>query len=161
MVSAAGFTMAEVPVNHRARQAGASKYGLSRTFRVILDLMTVLYLRRYGDRPMHLFGSLGIISGTLGFIAAALLVIPKIWGGITGGMAGFRAVRIGERPLLTLSVLLIFIGVQFLVMGLLAELMVRTYYESQGKAVYHVREIATHPLPAESAARRKKDIEQP
>lgn len=141
MVNNAGFSMAEVPVRHRARVAGQSKYGLSRTFRVILDLITVLFLRRYSDRPMHLFGGIGIISTVLGTVIAVYLALLKLWGAVTGGAEGFRAVRIGDRPLLMLAVLLVFIGVQFLVMGLLAELIVRTYYESQDKAVYHVQQV--------------------
>lgn len=143
MVSSAGFSMAEVPVSHRSRVAGQSKYGLSRTFRVILDLITVLFLRRYSDRPMHLLGSIGIISTAIGSVIAAYLAFLKLWGAVTGGAAGFRAVRIGDRPLLMLAVLLVFIGAQFLVMGLLAELVVRTYYESQDKSVYHVQQVIT------------------
>lgn len=141
MVHFAGFSMAEVPVNHRPRVAGDSKYGLSRTFRVVLDLMTVLFLRRYGDRPMHIFGQLGIASGALGVLLGGWLTGTKLWAGITGGMDAFHETQIGERPLLLLSVLLMILGVQFLVMGLLAEMNVRTYYESQNKPVYHVREI--------------------
>jgi glycosyltransferase involved in cell wall biosynthesis len=141
MVNFAGFSMAEVPVKHRARVAGISKYGLSRTFRVILDLITILFLRRYSDRPMHLFGSLGLISGGLGTFIGLYLVALKLWAGIVGGAAGFRSVQIGERPLLQLAILLVIIGVQFLVMGLIAELNVRTYYESQNKSVYYVQEI--------------------
>lgn len=141
MVSFAGFSMAEVPVSHRARVAGASKYGLSRTFRVILDLITVLFLRRYSDRPMHLLGGIGIISTGMGTLIAAYLALLKLGGALSGGAAGFRAVRIGDRPLFMLAILLMVIGVQFLVMGLLAELIVRTYYESQDKAVYHVQQI--------------------
>lgn len=143
LASSAGFIMAEVPVNHRPRVAGNSKYGLSRTFRVILDLMTILFLRRYSARPMHLFGGVGIISAVLGGIFGFSLAAAKILAGIQGGMDGFRAYRIGDRPLLMLSVLLIILGVQFLVMGLLAELVVRTYHESQNKPVYHIKEILT------------------
>ncbi len=141
MVSFAGFSMAEVPVSHRLRTAGESKYGISRTFRVILDLITVIFLRRYSDRPMHLLGGIGIISTVIGSLFAAYLALIKFWGLLIGGLEGFRAVRIGDRPLLMLAILLVFIGVQFLVMGLLAELIVRTYYESQGKAVYHVQQV--------------------
>jgi glycosyltransferase involved in cell wall biosynthesis len=140
LASSAGFTMAEVPVSHRPRVAGRSKYGLSRTFRVILDLMTIHFLRRYGARPMHLFGGVGIISTAGGVALGAYLAGLKIWAGIQGGLAGFRAERIGERPLLMLAVLLVILGVQFLVMGLLAELIVRTYHESQQKPIYSVRE---------------------
>ncbi|MCI0394676.1 MAG: glycosyltransferase family 2 protein [Chloroflexi bacterium] len=141
LASAAGFTMAEVPVSHRPRVAGKSKYGLSRTVRVLLDLATILFLRRYSARPMHLFGGLGILSSGLGFLFGLYLAGIKIWAGIEQGAAGFRSVRIGDRPLLMLAVLLIILGVQFLVMGLLAELVVRTYHESQNKPVYHIREI--------------------
>ncbi|MDT8304355.1 MAG: glycosyltransferase family 2 protein [Anaerolineae bacterium] len=143
MISFAGFGMAEVPVAHRARVAGDSKYGLSRTFRVILDLFTVLFLRRYSDRPMHLFGGIGIIAGGLGGLIALYLTLLKVAGGIRGGWEGFHAVQIGDRPLLLLAVLLLLIGIQFLVMGLLAELVVRTYYESQGKPVYYIRDIVS------------------
>lgn len=164
MVNAAGFSMSEVPVSHRARTAGASKYGLSRTFRVILDLITVLFLRRFSDRPMHLLGGIGIVSSGLGAFFGAYLAFIKLWGGITGGMEGFRAVRIGDRPLLMLAVLLMFIGIQFLVMGLLAELIVRTYYESQGKPVYHVRQIVNHAETQDEAVdpetRRRKEKEE-
>ncbi|MFZ0546732.1 MAG: glycosyltransferase family 2 protein [Candidatus Promineifilaceae bacterium] len=143
LASADGFVMTEVPVSHRPRVAGTSKYGLSRTFRVILDLMTILFLRRYSARPMHLFGGVGLISAVVGLLTGFYLTVAKIWSGIQGGMDGFRAYKIGDRPLLMLAVLLIILGVQFLVMGLLAELVVRTYHESQNKPVYHVKEIIT------------------
>lgn len=146
LASSAGFVMAEVPVNHRPRVAGTSKYGISRTFRVILDLMTILFLRRYNARPMHLFGGVGIVSAVLGGLIGSFLAAAKIAAGIEGGVEGFRAYRIGDRPLLMLSVLLIILGVQFLVMGLLAELVVRTYHESQNKPVYHVKEVLTPQL---------------
>lgn len=141
MIHFAGFSMAEVPVNHRPRVAGDSKYGISRTFRVILDLLTVLFLRRYQDRPMHIFGQFGILFTTLGLILAGFLGGSKIWAGLVGGWAAFHATEIGERPLLLLAVLLIILGTQFLVFGLMAEMNVRTYYESQNKPVYHVREV--------------------
>jgi glycosyltransferase involved in cell wall biosynthesis len=141
MVSAAGFAMSEVPVSHRPRMAGSSKYGLSRTFRVLLDLVTVFFLRRYGDRPMHLFGGAGFIAGGLGFLIGLYLAGTKILAGVTGGWPGFHSVQIGDRPLLLLAILLIILGSQFLVMGLLAELVVRTYYESQNKPVYHIAAI--------------------
>ncbi len=141
LAGAAGFTMAEVPVSHRRRVAGDSKYGISRTFRVILDLMTILFLRRYSARPMHLFGGVGIVSVMLGVLFGLYLATIKIWAGIQDGAEGFRSVQIGDRPLLTLSVLLIILGVQFVVMGLLAELVVRTYHESQDKPIYYIRDI--------------------
>ncbi len=141
MVNFAGFTMTEVPVNHRPRVAGTSKYGISRTFRVILDLFTILFLRRYSDRPMRLFGTLGILLGGTGGLLGLYLASLKLWAGVERGIAGFQAMQIGERPLLLLAVLLIILGAQFLMMGLIAELIVRTYYEVQGKPVYYVREI--------------------
>ena len=150
LVNFAGFTMSEVPVNHRARVAGQSKYGLSRTFRVILDLFTIHFLRKYGDRPMQLFGRWGIILFALGALIGGYLAGLKLWAGITGGMAGFNAMQIGDRPLLLLAVLLVILGVQFVVMGLIAELVTRTYYETQGLRVYRVREVVGRE--AESSA---------
>ena len=138
LIHSAGFNMTEVPVNHRPRVAGVSKYGLSRTFRVLLDLATVTFLHRYGSRPMHLFGGVGFGAGALGILFCLYLGGTKLWSLATGGLEAFRANRIGERPLLLLGVLLIILSVQFLIMGLLAELMARTYYESQGKAAYHI-----------------------
>ena len=141
LVNNMGFTMAEVPVNHRARHAGESKYGISRTFRVIVDLATVVFLRNYGDRPMHLFGMLGMVFSGVGGLFLAYLAFLKVWAGITGGWEGFQAMEIGNRPLLSLGILLFILGVQFLVMGLIAELIVRTYYETQNKTVYRLRHV--------------------
>lgn len=141
LIDDAGYTMTEIPVNHRPRVAGESKYGLSRTFRVLLDLSTVLFLRNYGDRPMHLFGKLALTSGLLGFLLAFWLTGQKMWAGLIGGWAGFHAYQIGERPLLLLGILLIIVGVQFLVAGLTAELLIRTYYEAQDKPVYRIKRV--------------------
>ena len=149
LCSFAGFTLCQEAVNHRARVAGESKYGISRTFRVIVDLFTILFLRRYSDRPMHLFGNIGIPLGTVGFLMLLILGFSKIWAGISGGWDGFHAYRIGERPILLLGVLLVILGVQFIVMGLLAELIVRTYYETQGKTVYYIRQF----IPSEEKER--------
>lgn len=146
MCAFAGFSLSEVPVNHRARVAGVSKYGISRTFRVIVDLFTILFLRKYSDRPMHLFGNIGIPMAGIGFFMLFILAFSKIWAGITGGWAGFHDYQLGERPLLLLGVLLVILGVQFVAMGLLAELIVRTYYEAQGKTVYYVRQFVPADL---------------
>jgi len=127
-----GITLAEVPVNHRPRTQGEAKYGkfgLDRSFRVILDLVTVYFLLDFFGRPMHLFGGMGLVSGALGVLIGLYL----------SGVKLFLGQDIGDRPLLLLAVLLAMIGVQFLAMGLLGELMVRTYYESQNKPIYHVR----------------------
>ncbi len=126
-----GVSISEVPVNHRPRTAGKSKYGISRTVRVILDLITVKFLLSFSTRPIQFFGLLGIVSGAVGVIIGLYLTILKY----------FYHQSIGGRPLLMLAVLLIFIGVQFVSMGLLGELMARTYHETQGKRIYWIREI--------------------
>lgn len=126
-----GVTVAEVPVPHRARQYGRSKYGIDRTFRVILDLMTVRFLLGYATRPLHVFGGIGMLAAGLGVLVGLYLTYVKV----------FLGQDIGDRPLLTLAVLLVIVGVQFVAMGLLGELVVRTYYESQNKPIYVVREV--------------------
>jgi glycosyltransferase involved in cell wall biosynthesis len=125
-----GVRIAEVKVNHRARVAGTSKYGISRTFRVILDLITVKFLLQYSARPIHFFGGIGMASGVIGFLIAFVLTIQRF----------FFAVPMGDRPLLLLAILLMFIGLQFITFGLLGELMTRTYHEAQNKPVYVVRQ---------------------
>jgi glycosyltransferase involved in cell wall biosynthesis len=126
-----GVRIAEVKVNHRARVAGTSKYGISRTFRVILDLITVKFLLQYSARPIHFFGGIGMVSGVVGFLIAFVMAIQKF----------FFDVPMGDRPLLLLAVLLMFIGLQFITFGLLGELMTRTYHEAQNKPVYVVRQM--------------------
>ena len=130
LASQVGGTVAEVPVNHRARQFGRSKYGISRTVRVLLDLVTVWFLGSYSTRPIHVFGTLGLVSMFLGVLAGLYLTFVKI----------FAGQDIGGRPLLLLAVLLVVIGVQLVTMGLLGEMIIRTYFESQGKPIYIVRE---------------------
>ncbi|MFT5195514.1 MAG: glycosyltransferase involved in cell wall biosynthesis [Cellvibrionaceae bacterium] len=147
MVNNAGYTMVEVPVNHRPRVAGVSKYGISRTFRVLLDLVTVLFLRSYADRPMHFLGWIGIFSGGGGLGILSILGLRKLYLGFAEGWDAFYAYQIGSRPLFLLGILLIILGVQFLVTGLVAELVVRTYYESQNKTVYKVKTIIGKEMP--------------
>ena len=125
-----GVRIAEVKVNHRARVAGTSKYGISRTFRVILDLITVKFLLQYSARPIHFFGGIGMASGVIGFLIAFVMLIQKF----------FFDIPMGDRPLLLLAVLLMFIGLQFITFGLLGELMTRTYHEAQNKPIYVVRQ---------------------
>jgi glycosyltransferase involved in cell wall biosynthesis len=137
MASWVGVTMAEVPVNHRPRRFGKSKYGISRTFRVILDLITVRFLLSYSTRPIHIFGSLGLLSFLVGLGMGIYLSVLKL---ATGQ-------EIGGRPLLMLSVLLMLVGVQMVAMGLLGELIVRAYHESQNKPIYTVRQIIDHSRP--------------
>jgi glycosyltransferase involved in cell wall biosynthesis len=126
-----GVEVAEVPVNHFARRFGKSKYGLGRIIRVILDLLSVKFLLDYATRPMQIFGLLGLLSLIAGTALAAYLSYQRL----------FEAVPLRDRPILLLAVLLIVIGVQLLVMGLLGELVVRTYHETQNKTIYMVREI--------------------
>ncbi|OGQ49284.1 MAG: glycosyl transferase [Deltaproteobacteria bacterium RIFCSPLOWO2_02_56_12] len=133
-----GARIAEIKVHHRPRRWGRSKYGIARTFRVILDLLTVKFLLSYATRPLHIFGLVGLISGALGFLIAVYLTIGKI----------FYQLDIGGRPLLLLAVLLIVIGFQFVTMGLLGEMLARTYPESQDKPIYVIKEILDEGKPA-------------
>jgi glycosyltransferase involved in cell wall biosynthesis len=126
-----GVSIREVVVNHRARQHGTSKYGISRTIRVVLDLLTVKFLLSYGTKPLQIFGLVGGSMGFGGFLIAAWLAYQRLF--------GFQP--IANRPLLLLGVLLIFTGVQLITVGLLAELITRTYHESQDKPTYVVREV--------------------
>lgn len=130
-----GARIAEIPVNHRARRFGTSKYGISRTLRVILDLLTVKFLLGYAKRPIHLFGTVGLLSSGLGALLLAYITFERL----------FRHVPMGNRPLLSLGVMMVIIGLQFLVFGLLAEVLARTYYESQNKPIYAVRKIFERP----------------
>ncbi|HEC26041.1 MAG TPA: glycosyltransferase [Gammaproteobacteria bacterium] len=126
-----GVTIAEVKVNHRPRVAGSSKYGISRTIRVVLDLVTVKFLLSYSARPLQFFGLIGIPCGVVGFGIAIYLTIQRL----------FFDTPLSDRPLLLLAVLLIFTGLQFVMFGLLGELQTRTYHETQSKPIYVIREI--------------------
>lgn len=126
-----GVKVAEVKVNHRPRVAGISKYGIDRTIRVILDLITVKFLLSYSTSPIQIFGLLGFMSGGFGFLLALWLSFQKLILGLP----------LGNRPALLLAVLLILVGVQLISIGLLAEMLSRTYHESQGKPTYVVRDI--------------------
>lgn len=124
-----GVRILEMPVNHRARQFGTSKYGIGRTLRVVLDLMTVRFMQTYLVRPMQVFGLAGLASFAAGFSICAWLVLDKL----------IFAHRLSDRPLLLLGALLIMVGVQLLSLGLVADVVSRTYHESQGKRPYYVR----------------------
>lgn len=130
VASAIGVKIAEVKVNHRARVAGESKYGISRTFRVILDLVTVKFLLKYSSRPIHFFGMPGLALTSIGGLGVSYLVFGKLFFGMS----------IADRPLLMLSILLLILGVQFILFGLIGEMQTRIYHESQDKPVYYVRE---------------------
>jgi len=145
IASEQGVRIAEVVVNHRARKHGASKYGISRTIRVVLDLLTVKFLLSYSTRPVQIFGLIGLAMGLPGGLILAYLAAVKI----------FAGEAIGNRPLLLLGVLLVFTGVQLITLGLLAELQARTYHESQDKPTYVIREVReSHPQPVTTGLHR-------
>lgn len=135
LASENGVRIAEQVVNHRARKFGKTKYGISRTIRVVLDLVTVKFLLSYSTRPLQMFGLIGMLMGGLGTAVLMYLAYVKY----------FQAEGIGNRPLLMLGILLVFTGVQLLTVGLLAELQARTYHESQGKPTYVIRQTLEHP----------------
>lgn len=142
LASRMGVRVAEMPVNHHARKYGTSKYGISRTIRVFLDLMTVSFLLTYDTRPIQVFGSLGLLTTGLGILIGIYLSLVKL----------FLGQNIGDRPLLMLAVMLVIVGIQFISTGLLAEVQARTYYEAQDKPIYAIREILgddeTAPAPS-------------
>jgi len=131
VASSLGVTLTEVKVNHRPRRFGRSKYNLFRLPRVILDLLTVKFLLSYSTRPLQIFGLLGLVSGATGFFIALWLSYQRL----------ILKISSANRPILLLAVLLMVIGVQFITLGLMAEIMVRTYHESTGKPIYHIREV--------------------
>ena len=126
-----GARITEIPVKHHSRQFGKSKYGLDRTFRVVMDLLTVSFMRKFLTRPMHVFGLFGLLSLLSGMSIGLYLVVLKL---------GFGE-DIGQRPLLILAVVLFLAGLNLFSFGLLAEISMRTYHESQGRPIYRVREI--------------------
>ncbi len=126
-----GARIAEIPVKHHSRQFGKSKYGLDRTFRVVMDLLTVSFMRKFLTRPMHVFGLFGLLSLLSGLSIGLYLVVLKL---------GFGE-DIGQRPLLILAVVLFLAGLNLFSFGLLAEISMRTYHESQGRPIYRVREV--------------------
>jgi glycosyltransferase involved in cell wall biosynthesis len=131
IASEMGVRIEEQVVDHRARMHGTSKYGLSRTVRVLLDLMTVKFLLSYSTRPLQIFGLIGLVVGTLGLLLCGWLSYLRLFGHQS----------LSDRPILMLGVLLVFTGVQFLTIGLLAEMQARTYHESQSKPTYVIRDI--------------------
>ena len=136
IASEQGVRIAEVVVNHRPRRHGRSKYGISRTVRVILDLATVKFLLSYSTRPLQIFGLVGLLMGAAGTLITGWLGYIRLFGGLA----------IGDRPLLLLGILLLFTGLQLVTLGLLAEMQARTYHESQGKPTYYIRELLDTPI---------------
>ena len=144
IASEQGVAITEVVVNHRARRYGRSKYGIGRTVRVILDLLTVKFLLSYSTRPLQIFGLIGFAMGLLGT-------------GIVGWLAYVRLTgqeSIANRPALLFGILLVFTGLQLVTLGLLAELKARTYHESQKKPTYAIREILEAPATEQMRASR-------
>jgi len=136
LASEMGVRIAEQPVNHRARVQGRSKYGISRTIRVILDLLTVKFLLSYSTRPLQMFGLIGGAMGLTGVFMLSVLGLLRVLG----------YVSLNERqPLVLAGILLAFSGLQLVTLGLLAELQARTYHESQGKPVYVIRQVLEDP----------------
>jgi glycosyltransferase involved in cell wall biosynthesis len=124
-----GARITEVKVNHHPRRFGSSNYGIDRTFRVLMDLLTVWFMKRFLTRPMHVFGFGGLVGMGLGLLVSLWLVAEKL---LFGG-------DIGDRPLLLLATISFLAGIQLFCFGLLAELQMRTYHESQGRPIYRVR----------------------
>lgn len=126
-----GINVTEIPVEHYSRKRGRSKYGLGRTMKVFLDLITVKFLLDYATRPLQIFGLAGILSFFIGMAISIYLTVLRL----------FYGQGLSDRPILLLGILLIILGVQLILMGLLGELIVRTYHESQSKPIYAIREI--------------------
>ena len=126
-----GARITEVPVNHRARLHGRSKYGIGRTLRVVLDLITVRFIQNYLTRPMQVFGLLGLLLSSAGTLISVWLAVEKLV---------FHK-NLADRPLLLLGILLIMVGVQLLSFGLMADIVARTYHEAQGRRPYFIRNI--------------------
>jgi glycosyltransferase involved in cell wall biosynthesis len=143
IASTVGVSIAEVPVNHRPRTHGRSKYNIFRAVKVALDILTVKFLLSYSTRPLQIFGLFGLLSGGVGSILLLVLGYQRL----------VLKISMANRPLLLLSILLTILGIQFITLGLLAEIMVRAYHEATGKATYVVREVL-ESRPARSRSRR-------
>jgi len=137
LASWSGAKIAEMTVNHRPRAAGAAKYGLGRTWKVVLDLVTVKFLLSFSTKPIQLFGGWGFLALFLGGASGVALILMKV----------LQKRDMTGNPLLYLTILFFVIGVQFILMGLLAELSVRTYHESQNRPTYVIKEILESPGP--------------
>ena len=130
LASQMGVRVAEAPVKDRARRWGSSKYGFGRSFKVVLDLIVVVFLLGYFNRPLYVFGAAGFLVGGIGAALGAYLTVFKL----------LTENKIGDRPLLQLAALLMVLGVQFVSTGIVADMIMRTYHESQRKPIYYVRE---------------------
>ncbi|WP_082921570.1 glycosyltransferase family 2 protein [Lewinella sp. 4G2] len=150
LASLEGARITQIPVRHHARQFGVSKYGLGRTFKVVSDLMLMLFFKKYLQKPMHLFAQSGMVLFVLGAIINLYLLALKIMGQDVWG-----------RPILILGAVLILGGIQLITVGIIVEVLMRTYYESQDKRPYRIREVfrgelVTTPEPTESKVARSR-----
>jgi hypothetical protein len=148
LASWSGARITEMAVNHRPRTAGKTKYGIGRTLKVILDLITVKFLGSFSTKPIYIFGGLGLASGIGAIVSGWYVIYQKI----------ANDFAINRNPLLVLTALLIATTIQFILMGLLAELLVRTYHESQNRPTYVIKEILESTdgaCPRESGERRE------
>lgn len=143
-----GFKVTEVPVSHHPRRHGKSKYGLRRIFRGLIDLITAYLLERYLSRPMHIFGLFGFVVGITGFALALYLAVLRL----------FYSIPIGERPLLLLAVLMILMGMQSAVIGLIGEMMTRYQIEAKDKVFYEIEEILFHQGYSEHNRARSREV---
>jgi len=144
LASQMGVRVAEVPVKDRARRWGSSKYGFGRTFKVILDLIVVVFLLSYFSRPLYVFGAAGFHVGGIGTLLGAYLTVFKL----------LTENKLGDRPLLQLAAVLVVLGVQFISTGIVADMIMRTYHESQHKPIYYIRERRRETV--EEAAERER-----
>ena len=142
-----GARICEVPVTHHARQFGQSKYGLRRTLKVLLDLITVKFLADFSTKPLYMFGGLGAVLFALAVVAGA----ETLWEKFAYG------VYVHNNPVILIAVFLAILGINFIVMGLLAELIVRTYHESQGKPIYHIRDTKNFDPPEAGSPRGENE----
>ncbi len=129
----AGARVAEIPVEHHARTMGKSKYGLSRTLKVVFDLMTIKFMASYQTKPLYIFGTAGLLTLIISFVSAALALLMKF-------ASWPKHADLVQTPLPVMAMVTLVLGIQFFLMGLLAEMLVRTYHESQAKSIYAVRE---------------------
>ena len=149
LASQIGVRVAEIPVKDRARRWGSSKYGFNRTFKVLLDLIAVIFLLGYFNRPLYVFGAAGFGVGAVGVLLGLYLTVFKL----------LTENKIGDRPLLQLAALLMVLGVQFISTGIVADMIMRTYHESQHKPIYHIRERRQAPRSGEAEAADHKSRE--
>ncbi len=125
-----GVKITEISVNHHARKYGKAKYGISRTLRVIIDIITIKFLLTYSKKPMQIFGLVGVVATIIGFILAVWLIIERV----------FFETPLSTRPMFMISIFIILGGIQFITMGLLGEIMMRTYHEGTGKPTYVIKD---------------------